>query len=163
MLRLIALSVLTAGLLPGPAVAQQTRAELLEQQRAARADELHPYQPGKIEKTLLYIDEKRLIERWGQKANGAYPIIADFTTGSGLALGIGYRHTLPGTGRMLEIDTSVIGSTRAYKAVNFEVLAPRLFGGVLELQGATRWPGCVGCPCSRHCRYFSSACRCMAG
>ena len=110
MLRLIALSVLTAGLLPGPAVAQQTRAELLNSSGRRRAGELHPYQPGKIEKALLYIDEKRLIERWGQKANGAYPIIADFTTGSGLALGIGYRHTLPGTGRMLEDRTSVIGS-----------------------------------------------------
>ncbi len=138
MLRLIALSVLMAGLLPGLAVAQQTRAELLEQQRAARAGELHPYEPGKIEKALLYVDEKRLIERWGQRLNGPYPIIGDFTTGSGLALGIGYRHTLPGA-RMLEFDTSVIGSTKAYKAVNFEVLAPRLFGGVLELRGATRW------------------------
>ena len=138
MLRLIAFSVLMAGLLPGLAVAQQTRAELLEQQRAARAGELHPYEPGRIEKALLYVDEKRLIERWGQRANGFYPLIGDFTTGSGLALGIGYRHRLPGT-NALEVDTSVIGSTRGYKAVNFEVLAPRLFGGVLELRGATRW------------------------
>ena len=138
MLRFLALPVLMAGLLPGLAVAQQTRAELLEQQRVAKASELHPYEPGKLEKVALYIDEKRIIERWGQRLSGPYPIIGDFTTGSGLALGVGFRHGLPGT-NLFEVDTSVIGSTRGYKAINFEVLAPRLLNGVLELRGATRW------------------------
>ena len=69
---------------------------------------------------------------------GVYPIIGDFTTGSGLALGVGFRHGLPGT-NTFEVDTSVIGSTRGYKAINFEVLAPRLLNGFLELRGATRW------------------------
>ena len=138
MLRLFALTVILVGLLPGLASAQQTRAELLEQQRAARATELHPYEPGKIEKALLYLDETRLLERLGQRMTGVYPIIGDFTTGSGLALGVGFRHGLPGT-NTFEVDTSVIGSTRGYKAINFEVMAPRLLNGFLELRGATRW------------------------
>ena len=138
MLRLFALTVLVAGLLPGQALAQQTRAELLEQQRAERAGGLHAYEPGQIEKALLYLDEKRILDRLGQRMSGVYPIIGDFTTGSGLALGVGFRHGLPGT-NLFEVDTSVIGSSRGYKAINFEVLAPRLAGGFLELRGATRW------------------------
>src|SRR5829696_7264450 len=97
MLRLLAIPALMACLFPSLAVAQQTRAELLEQQRAERAKDLHPYVPNKLERGLLYLDEKRIIERLGQELSGIYPRIGGFTTGSGFAFGLGVRRALPGT------------------------------------------------------------------
>ena len=52
---------------------------------------------------MLYLDEKRIIERLGQDLTGIYPRIGGFTTGSGFALGVGLRHALPGTNDF-EID-----------------------------------------------------------
>ena len=45
------------------AAAPSTRAEALEAQRARRELDLHPDEPGRIERTLLYVEEHRLIER----------------------------------------------------------------------------------------------------
>ena len=97
MLRLSALATLLVCLTYANAFGQQTRAELLEQQRAERARSVAPYTPNAVERALLYLDEKRIIERLGQELTGIYPRIGGFTTGSGFALGVGLRHALPGT------------------------------------------------------------------
>ncbi|MCC7123950.1 MAG: BamA/TamA family outer membrane protein [Acidobacteria bacterium] len=123
---------------PGVAVAQQTRAEWLEQQRAERAAQLETYVPNIAEKTLLYIEDHRLLERLSMGFHGIYPRFGGFTTGSGLALGAGYRHTLPGT-TLIEMDASAGISTRAYKAVDLRLRAPSMFNGRLELDAGTRW------------------------
>lgn len=138
MVRLSALATLVICLTCADAFGQETRAELLERQRAERARELAPYTPNALERGLLYLDEKRIIERLGQELTGLYPRIGGFTTGSGFALGIGLRHAIPGT-RDFEFDASAAMSAKGYKSVDFNVRAPALFGGRLELDGGTRW------------------------
>jgi putative protein kinase ArgK-like GTPase of G3E family len=49
--------------LPLPAGAQDSRRELLERQRAERAKQLEPYQPGKIESAMLYIEREGTLEQ----------------------------------------------------------------------------------------------------
>jgi outer membrane protein assembly factor BamA len=138
MLRPLAFAALLVWLAPATASGQQTRAELLEQQRAERARALSPYEPNVLEGALLYMDEKRLIERLGQELTGFYPRIGGFTTGSGFALGLGVRRALPGT-EDFEVDASAAMSSRGYKSLDFHVRAPALLGGRLELDGGTRW------------------------
>ncbi|MGE0463150.1 MAG: BamA/TamA family outer membrane protein [Vicinamibacterales bacterium] len=139
MQRVVSLAVVLACLATaGPAAGQQTRAELLEQQRAERAARLVPYEPSKLEKGLLYIEEKRILERLGQGLSGIYPRIGGFTTGSGFALGAGFRHALPGTDSF-EVDVSAAASMRGYKAIDFHVRAPALLAGRLLVDGGTHW------------------------
>ena len=137
MLRPFAIVLFLASLLPSLAFAQQTRAELLEQQRAERAKELRPYEPNKLERALLYMDEKRIIERLGQELSGIYPRIGGFTTGSGFAFGAGIRHRLPF--QSFQVDASGAISTRGYKALDFRVHAPEIWHGHVEVEGSTRW------------------------
>ena len=138
MVRLLALAAVFVCLAQANAFGQQTRAELLEQERAERARSLAPYSPNPIERALLYLDEKRIIERLGQELTGIYPRIGGFTTGSGFALGVGVRHALPGTDDF-EVDLSAAMSAKGYKSLDFHVRAPALLRGRLELDGGTRW------------------------
>src|SRR5215204_3982938 len=138
MLRLFVLATLCVCLASRAASAQQTRAELLEQQRAERAEALEPYTPNALEKGLLYLDDKRIIERLGAGLTGIYPRFGGFTTGSGVTLGVGIRYALPGTDHF-EVDASTAFSVRGYKALDFHVRAPALLKGRLELDGGTRW------------------------
>jgi len=138
MLRVSRLVVLCLWLVPAAAYGQQTRAELLEQQRAERAQSLSTYTPNALEQGLLYMDEKRILERLGQELSGIYPRIGGFTTGSGFTLGLGVRHALPGTNDF-EVDMSGAISARGYKSLDFHVRAPYLLKGRLELDGGTRW------------------------
>lgn len=138
MRRYLALATLLAGLVPGTAGAQQTRTELLEQQRAERAQHLETYEPNALEKGLLYIEQKRVIERINQGLSGIYPRFGGFTTGSGFAFGAGIRRALPLTNSW-EVDLSGAASTRGYKAIDFRVRAPVLLTGRLELDGGMNW------------------------
>ena len=138
MVRLIALAALCAWLAPADAFGQQTRAELLEQQRAERAESLEAYTPNVVERGLLYLDEKRILERLGQDLTGIYPRIGGFTTGSGFAMGVGLRSAVPGT-RNFEFEVSTAFSTKAYKDLSFRLRTAPMLGGWLELDGGTQW------------------------
>jgi outer membrane protein assembly factor BamA len=138
MLRLLALATLCVCLAFRTAAAQQTRAELLERQRAERAQSLEPYTPNTLEKALLYLDDKRVVERLGSGLTGLYPRFGGFTTGSGITFGVGYRYALPGT-KHWELDASTAFSMRGYKSVDLHVRAPALLRGRLEVDGAARW------------------------
>ena len=138
MFRPLVVAAMCVWLAPPDALGQQTRAELLEQQRAERAQALAPYTPNVVEKGFLYLDERRILERFGQDLTGIYPRIGGFTTGSGFALGVGLRTALPRT-KDFEIDVSTAFSTKAYKDLDLRLRAPSMLNGWLELDGGTRW------------------------
>ena len=98
MLRLPCLaSALAIGVLlvPGLSSAQETREAVLEQQRAEKAKALKPYEPGKLEKWMLWYEEKNLLERFAPH-DGFYVGYGynHKVTGSGFGVGAGYRHDL---------------------------------------------------------------------
>jgi hypothetical protein len=87
----ICLSILTVT----PASAQTTRSEMLERQRAAKSAQLHEYRPGRLERLLLYVEQKdplgRITPRNGFFVRYGYH---QKVVGSGIGFGGGYRHDL---------------------------------------------------------------------
>ena len=113
-----------------------TRAELLAKMREQKAKALQPYEPKGIEKALLYIEDKRIIERL-TIADGWYPRIGGLTTGGGFAGGVGYRKHL--FDDELFVNTSVAISTKAYKEVVAQVSYPALWQDRVEIGSNFRW------------------------
>src|SRR5687768_5680819 len=68
-----------------------TRAEVLARQRAEKATQLQPYQPARIEKALLFVENSRIVKRLSPR-NGFF-IQYGYTgkpVGSGTAFGGGW-------------------------------------------------------------------------
>ena len=120
-----------------PALAQSTRREALEQRRAERAAQLDTYEPGKIESTLLYLERKRLMERWFGGLDGWYPVVGSITRGGGLAGGAGYRQHV--WHNRLRFDTSAAISFKNYRAADFEVALPYLADDRIEISTSLRY------------------------
>lgn len=80
---------------PAALQAQDTRAEVLARQRAEKATRLHEYEPGRLEKLLLYVEDRdplgRLAPRNGFFVRYGYH---EKPVGSGIGVGGGYRHDL---------------------------------------------------------------------
>ncbi len=117
--------------------AQETRAEQLERQRAERAAALEPYKPAKLERYILFIEEKRLLERFARDVNGLYPRVGSFTSGGGIGFGAGARY---GTDNgQLAFDLSGAASLKNYKVVDASAEAPKLLRGFVSVEGALQW------------------------
>lgn len=131
MTRRIVLSTLIA-LFAAPAWAQETRAELLERQRAEKAAKVAPYQPAGLEKALLWVEEHdpmRMIAPY----NGFY-VQYGYTykpIGSGIAFGGGWRHDLFDRNARLVLEAGQ--SFRNYRMVRGDFFLPWLLDERLEL------------------------------
>ncbi len=113
-----------------------TRAEALEAERASREQSLTTETKGRVERTLLFVEEKRVLERLNPP-QGFYPSVGSIARGSGMGVGLGYRRR-PLAGRLV-FDTSAAVTFRAYTEWQFTAAAPRVGGLPLELQAGTRW------------------------
>ena len=124
---------------PRALVAQEatTRTELLERQRAERAAATSRYEPGLIEKGLLYVDDHRVLERLAADLDGPYPRFGGFPTGGGWGIGPGYRQHLPG--RVLRLDASGAFSLLGYKVGQVVVRTTRLAGNRVVAEGGGNW------------------------
>lgn len=117
----------------GPAVpAQDTRAELLRTQRQVKAAALRPHDPGRLERVLLYIEQKEPIRKIsphdGLFLRYAYP---DRPTGAGPAIGGGFRHDLFGERARVVLEGGI--SVKKYQLGRVDFFLPRLAGGLVEL------------------------------
>jgi hypothetical protein len=136
--RLFASAVMLAAMVAAaaPATGQETRREQVERARAARARELEPYRPGRIEAGLLFVERNRLIERFAGDAEGWYPLIGSVTRGGGFAMGAGYRRSV--AHERLLFNVNAAGSLRSYRTARVELRAPRFFNDRLEIGGRFR-------------------------
>lgn len=116
--------------------APSTRVEALEAQRARREQDLHPEVPGRIERTLLYVEQHRLIERLNPP-QGVFPIAGNIVRGSGLGVGVGYRRR-PAGQRML-LETTAQWTYRNYRALQVSGAVPALGGRPIGLSAGVRW------------------------
>ncbi len=128
--------LVTAGVRAQTPVPPATRAEALEAARAARERALGVERRNLVERTLFFVEEKRLLERLNPP-QGFYPAVGSFTRGSGFGVGIGYRRR-PASGP-LAFNLSAAVTHRAYKTAQVTVSAPRVGGLPLELAAGTRW------------------------
>ena len=92
---LTVLAIFLAGALPAPVQAQDsgTRAGQAEQQRREKAKQLEPHSPGRLERTLLAIEEGYLAERWFNPPRGLFLRAGGMPEGQGLALGPAFRYS----------------------------------------------------------------------
>jgi outer membrane protein assembly factor BamA len=115
-----------------PLGAQDTRTEILSRQRAEKAAQVRPYEPGRLESTLLWIEQNdplRLIS----PHNGFY-LQYGYTgkpVGSGMAVSAGWRHDLFGRNARLTVEAG--RSTRGYQLLRADLALPRLLDERFEV------------------------------
>jgi Omp85 superfamily domain len=113
-----------------PALGQEpaTREEAARREREAKAKELKPPQPGRIERILLKLENDRVLERLLNPPEGWYPRIGSVTPGSAFSAGVGYRQ--PGLfGERAEFTGSAIASVKTYWLLEAKLAAPALADG----------------------------------
>lgn len=124
--------VLAALLVPSFLYAQDSRTAVIEQMRSAKAASLHPYEPGKLEKFLLYVEREDPMRKIAPR-NGFF-VEYGYTgkpIGSGIGAGVGYRHDL--FDRRARVVFEVGATKRGYHAERVDFSLPELADGHLEL------------------------------
>ena len=125
--------------LPSTAQSQETRAELLEKERAEKAKRLAPYEPTTIEKWLIRLDRNNPMD-WLAPHNGFFVSYGytDKPTGSGIAFGGGWRHDVLNRNGRIVLEAG--HSFRGYRMVRADFSLPRLMDERLEVgvEGAHR-------------------------
>jgi Omp85 superfamily domain len=112
---------------PLAAAAQEptTRTEAIGKEREEKAAQLAPPEPGRIERALLLLENRRFFERVLNPAEGFYPKLGTVTAGSGFSLGPGYRHV--GLFReQADFTAFAMASFRAYWLIDVSLQLPRL-------------------------------------
>lgn len=110
--------------------AQETREAAIAQEIRAKSTQLEPYQPGRLEKTMIFIEENSLLQRLTGRPDGWYPRLGGLTTGSGFAIGPGYRKYF---GRDGAFNISAAGSIKAYRAAEADVRFPTFAGDTVSI------------------------------
>jgi hypothetical protein len=127
--RLIGLALVLAAGLETVAAAQSaepsTRAEALRQQREEKQQALTPNRPSAVQRAMEYAEDRSmfLLAR-----DGFYPKIGTLTTGSGFALGMGYRNR-DRLDRRGVIELWGAASIKKYWATQVRVAFPDLAAG----------------------------------
>ena len=115
-----------------PLYAQETRAGILARQRAEKAAQVQPYEPGRLERTLLWIEENDPL-RMIAPHNGFF-LQYGYTgkpVGSGMAVSAGWRHDLFERNARLTLEAG--RSTRGYQLLRADFALPRLLDERFEV------------------------------
>lgn len=112
--------------------AQETRAAELERQRAEKARQLKPYEPGRLEKILLKVDADNPLSRIAPH-NGFF---AEYgysykPIGSGVGFGGGYRHDV--FDRRARVELEAGWSFKNYRLLRADFSLPHLAGDRVEV------------------------------
>jgi surface antigen Omp85-like protein len=110
---------------------QPTRREVIEQEQAEKAKDLHPYVLTATERALNKLEDITVngVMRWHPYFEGAYH-------GSGFTLGAGYMHHVSPY-NLLDVRGSY--SIKGYKRMEAEFIAPRMFQRRAELSVLGGW------------------------
>jgi hypothetical protein len=102
----LAAAVLVAAAIP--AAAQQTREEIAAEQRRARSRELHPEEPGGVERTFLKLSDERWLDRLFNPRQGFFVRVGLPVEGAAFAAGPAWRAS--DAGRHYTFTASAAGS-----------------------------------------------------
>lgn len=115
-----------------PALAQETRRAAIEELRAARAATVAPYKQGRLERTLFYIEQNRLLQRVTRE-EGLYLRVGSIQRGGGFAFGGGYRTPFAAGQLVFNADAAI--TVKGYAVAGVDISAPRLFSERMTLTG----------------------------
>jgi hypothetical protein len=113
--------------------AQTTRREVLEAERAKKAETLAPPKPSGLEKKMLWLENDRVITRILAPYEGFYLKVGGLTKGAGLGAGPGYRNWFLDDRAVF--NTSIVTSFRNYWMGTAEVIFPKLLDERLVVGG----------------------------
>jgi hypothetical protein len=117
---------------PAALFAQDSRAATLEQQRAAKAAQLQPYRPGKLEQALLYVERENPLKKIAPH-NGFF-VAYGYTwkpVGSGIGASAGYRHDLFDRNARVVVEAGM--TLRRYRMLRGDFSLPYLARDRVEL------------------------------
>jgi outer membrane protein assembly factor BamA len=118
--------------------AQQTRADVLADERAAKAeaaDATVAAEPGRLERTFSWAEAK--FDGGSGTHEGLYPELGGMITGAGVSVGPGYRHSLFGDRAL--VDASAAVSWRRYSMFQSRIEWPRLFEDRLSVGAQVKY------------------------
>jgi len=133
---LLALVMLATVIAPAVGQEPETREEALRREREAKAKDPRQYEPGRLERVLLMLENGRAFERILNPAEGVYPKIGNVTPGSGMSFGPAYRR--PGLfNEHADFSAFAAGSLKRYWMMEAKLVLPQLAGGAAfaELHG----------------------------
>jgi hypothetical protein len=117
--------------------ALRTRAEILDRQREAKADELAPYVVSKAEERVHFIETWRLPFRLLQKGVGGFrPVLGGLPSGSGFVGGGGYITGY--NSDLLQFTANARFSTRDFQAYDAGLLIFPRTNSLLPVEGYAR-------------------------
>jgi len=125
---------------PASGAEPATREEELRQEREQKDGALKPYEQGGVEKNLVTLEQRRLLERLLVPAQGFYPAIGAIT-GGGFSGGAGFRKAGFFT-RYLDLNASASGTIQSYWLLDARVSTPSLLNPDQRLFGdfhVRRW------------------------
>jgi AAA family ATP:ADP antiporter len=114
-----------------PARAQATREDERAALQAAKAAQLHPYEPTVLERRIERIG--KLLEA---KKGPVYPFVGGVFSGGGLALGPGYIKRFGDTGLL---DAHVAWSVKNYKSAAATLALPRFANNRVAMEVRGNW------------------------
>ena len=113
-----------------PASAQETRQEVLERQRAEKAQKLAPYEPGTIEKWVSRLENPR----FNLSPHNGFFVKYGYShkpRGSGFGIGTGYRHDLFDRRARVELEGGI--TYKNYQLLRADFSLPYLLNDRLEV------------------------------
>jgi hypothetical protein len=128
---LAGLVLAAVGLAPGRLLAQETRASIIAEAQAAKAEQLTSYVPSKGERIAADIKRRVL-----QTPNGFYPWFDSVYSGGGFTLGAGYRRFYGD--RTFWVARGLF-SAKAYKLAEVGTMSLGLAGGHIDLRVLGGW------------------------
>lgn len=123
--------VLATALTAATAGAQELRVDEIAAAQAAKATQLAPWTPSRVETILLAVRRSLL-----EMPEGAYPYFDSVLSGGGFTLGAGYRRFL---GDRAHWNVAGLYSAKGYKLIQLDVAAPGLARHAIDLRGRLGW------------------------
>ncbi|MBC8164558.1 MAG: BamA/TamA family outer membrane protein [Bryobacteraceae bacterium] len=120
-----------------PSDSYESRAEELETKRKRREEKLPPVRESRLERILLQIQERRLLEKSEYGWHGLKPRIGALVTGSGFAVGPEYRRDDLAGGK-LDFRVTTQFSTNLFQLYETELIFPKLADGRVFFSVAAR-------------------------
>ena len=126
-----AICVWALAVLSLPAQAQDTRAEVIAAEQAAKAKEAKPYAPSGAEKFFLEMKRDYI-----ESPNGFYPYFASVYSGGGFTLGAGYRRYY---GDRTQWNIRGLYSIKQYKFIELSTDSPGHAGDRFDWHARVGW------------------------
>ncbi len=121
-----------------PAAAQDTRAESMSQERAAKAQTVPAvHEPGPFQRTFTWVG-KKMTDGSDEAKDGLYPQLGQMIPGAGwLSAGPGYRHHLFGDAAVVNASAAI--SWRRYSMMQSRIEWPALFSNHLSIDAGVKY------------------------